>query len=327
MLKTGCNILTGFLGSGKTTLLRYVMQHGLQNKRVAIIMNEIGDIGIDGKIITGLEGVESMVELNSGCVCCTIDDYRFAIAVQQIIQETKPDLLIIETTGLADPNAIIDRLKTASLARDAVLTMVDVASFLDLAAEHDVLDEQVRAADFLVLNKIDLVTERERGKVAKRIRRLNRRALVLEATYGQVKTDLLFGTGVSAYRASLQAATQGQTVPAAHHSHGQDAIQAFSYETQSPVELAAFERFLKKLPPTIYRAKGLLQLTNGAFPHVFNFTCGRFDFQPLSPDVGRRFPTQAVFIGKELGASKEDIITRIRACERPDNVAKLSPAS
>jgi cobalamin biosynthesis protein CobW len=321
MLKTSCNILTGFLGSGKTTLLQYIMQHGLQHKRVAIIMNEIGDIGIDGKIITGLEGVESMVEFNSGCVCCTIDDYRFAIAVQQIVQETRPDLLIIETTGLADPNPIVDRLKTASLARDAVITMVDAASFLALSAEHDVLDEQVRAADFLVLNKIDLVTDREREKVAKRLRRLNRRALLLQASYGQVKTDLLFGTGVSAYRARLQAAHQSETAPATQHAHGQEALQAFAYETRAPVELEAFERFLRKLPATIYRAKGLLQLTGGAFPHVFNFTCGRFDFQPLSPEVGRRFPTQAVFIGKDIQACQGEIMARFRACERPDSPA------
>jgi cobalamin biosynthesis protein CobW len=317
MIKTSCNILTGFLGSGKTTLLTYIMQHGLQNKRVAIIMNEIGDIGIDGKVITGLEGVESMVEFNNGCVCCTIDDYRFAIAVQQIIQETKPDLLIIETTGLADPNPIVDRLKTASVARDSVITMVDAATFLQLSAEHEVLDEQVKGADFLVLNKIDLVTERERHKVEKRLRRLNRRALLLEASYGQVQTDLLFSTGVSAYRARLQAPqTDGSQM--AHHTHGQDAIQAFSYETPAPVDLSAFERFLKKLPANVYRAKGLLQLTRGAFPHVFNFTCGRFDFHPLAPELGRQFPTQGVFIGKAIHASKDDIISRFRACERGD---------
>jgi cobalamin biosynthesis protein CobW len=143
VIKTSCNILTGFLGSGKTTLLKYIMQHGLQKKRVAIIMNEIGDIGIDGQVITGLEGVESMVEFNSGCVCCTIDDYSFAIAVQQITEEIKPDLLIIETTGLADPGPVVDRLKTASVARDAVITMVDAATFLPLSAEHDVLEAQV----------------------------------------------------------------------------------------------------------------------------------------------------------------------------------------
>jgi cobalamin biosynthesis protein CobW len=318
VIKTSCNILTGFLGSGKTTLLKYIMQHGLQHKRVGIIMNEIGDVGIDGKVITGLEGVESMVEFNNGCVCCTIDDYRFAIAVQQITQEIKPDLLIIETTGLADPNPVVDRLKTASVARDAVITMVDAATFLPLAAEHEVLAEQVKAADFLVLNKIDLVTERERQKVEKRLRRLNRRALLLEATYGQVQTDLLFSTGVSAYRAQLQAAGNTAAAHAAHHAHGQDTIQAFSYETRIPVDLYAFERFLQKLPSNVYRAKGLLQLTRGAFPHVFNFTCGRFDFHPLSPELGRQFPTQGVFIGKDIHACQAEIIRRFRACERPD---------
>jgi G3E family GTPase len=315
-MNTSCNILTGFLGSGKTTLLKHIMQHGLQQKRVAIIMNEIGAIGIDGKVITGLEGVESMVEFNSGCVCCTIDDYRFAIAVQQIIEETKPDLLIIETTGLADPNPIIDRLRAASVARDAVITMVDAATFLQLSPEHEVLDAQVGAADFLVLNKIDLVTDRERQKVEKRLHRLNRRALVLTASYGQVATDLLFGTSVSTYRARLQSAGTTSAAPAAPHTHGHETIQAFSYETHWPVDLDAFERFLNKLPANVYRAKGLLRLTGGAFPHVFNFTCGRFDFHPLSPDLGDRFPTQGVFIGKDIHAYKDEIIGRFRACER-----------
>ena len=316
MIKTSCNILTGFLGSGKTTLLTHIVQHGLQNKRVAIIMNEIGDIGIDGKVITGLEGVESMVEFNNGCVCCTIDDYRFAIAVQQIIEETTPDLLIIETTGLADPNPIIDRLKTASVAHDAVITTVDAATFLSLSAEHQVLDEQVKAADFLVLNKIDLATERERQRVKKYLRRLNRRALLLEANYGQVQTDLLFSTGVGVYRARLHAAGQADSAPAVHHTHGQDSVQAFSYETRAPVDLYAFERFLKALPAIVYRAKGLLQLTRGAFPHVFNFTCGRFDFQPLAPELGRQFPTQGVFIGKDIHTYRDEIIRCFQACER-----------
>ena len=318
MLKTSCNILTGFLGSGKTTLLTYVMQHGLGKKRVAIIMNEIGDIGIDGKVITGLEGVESMVEFNNGCVCCTVDDYRFAIAVQQIVEEVKPDLLIIETTGLADPNPIVDRLRTASVALDAVITMVDAATFLALSAEHDVLDEQVQGADFLVLNKIDLVNADERQKVERRLRQLNRRALLLEARYGQVQTDLLFGTSVVAYRGRSQQADPADSTATTHHAHGQEAIQAFSYETRAPVDLYAFKDFLALLPANVYRAKGLLQLTRGSFPHVFNFTCGRFDFHPLSPDLGARFPTQAVFIGKDLQPHRDEIIGGFRSCERPD---------
>jgi cobalamin biosynthesis protein CobW len=318
LIKTSSDVLTGFLGSGKTTLLKHMMQHGLQQQRVAIIMNEIGDIGIDGKVTTGLEGVESMVEFNSGCVCCTVDDYRFAIAVQQIIEETKPDLLIIETTGLADPNPVVDRLRAASVARDAVITMVDAATFLPLSAQHEVLDEQVKGADFLVLNKVDLVTECERQQVEKRLRSLNRRALLLEASYGRVPTDLLFSTGVGAYRARLQPSGRAASAHTAHHAHGQDAIQAFSYETYARVDLYAFERFLQKLPSNVYRAKGFLHLTRGSFPHVFNFTCGRFDFQPLAPALARQFPTQAVFIGKDIEGYKREIIGRFQTCEQSD---------
>ncbi len=324
MIQTSCNILTGFLGSGKTTLLKYILQQGLQRKRVAIIMNEIGDIGIDGKVITGLEGVEQMVELNNGCICCTIDDYRFAVALQQIIHETRPDLLIIETTGLADPTPIVERLSTAGVTRDAVITMVDAATFLRLSAEHDTLADQVKAADFLVLNKLDLVADRERRKVERRLRRLNRRALLLRATYGQVETDLLFSTGVSAYRARLNAPADPASAPPSPHAHGQDSIQAFSYESSRPVDLRAIERFLRKLPANVYRAKGLLQLTGGAFPHLFNFTCGRFDFHPLSPDLGRKFSTQAVFIGQDILPLKDKIVGKFRACERSEDTAAVS---
>jgi G3E family GTPase len=288
---------------------------------VAIIMNEIGDIGIDGKVITGLEGVEQMVELNSGCICCTIDDYRFAVALQQIVHETKPDLLIIETTGLADPAPVLGRLESAGVARDAVITMVDASTYLRLSRQHDTLVAQVKAADFLVLNKIDLVSERERRGVERRLRRQNRRAHLLQASYGQIDTDLLFGTGVSAYRARLTTADEAVSTAGAAHTHGQDAIQVFSYQTESPVDLYAFERFLKKLPGNVYRAKGLLQLTGGAFPHLFNFTCGRFDFHPLSPDLAGKFPTQSVFIGRDVLALREKIVGKFRLCERPEDAS------
>ena len=76
MRTVAVDILTGFLGSGKTTLLGHVLAHGLRGKPVAVIMNEIGEVGIDGRVITGLANVEKMVELSSGCICCSIDDYR-----------------------------------------------------------------------------------------------------------------------------------------------------------------------------------------------------------------------------------------------------------
>ena len=89
MSAVAVDILTGFLGSGKTTLLRHVLDHGLKGKPVAVVMNEIGEVGIDGKVVTGLSNVEKMVELSSGWICCTIDDYRFDLAIQEIVDTVK----------------------------------------------------------------------------------------------------------------------------------------------------------------------------------------------------------------------------------------------
>src|SRR5438552_16910245 len=128
MRTVAVDILTGFLGSGKTTLLGHVLAHGLRGKPVAVIMNEIGEVGIDGRVITGLANVEKMVELSSGCICCSIDDYRFDLASQEIIETAKPHLVIIESAGLADPEPLASRVKNAGPGLDAVITVVDTAN-------------------------------------------------------------------------------------------------------------------------------------------------------------------------------------------------------
>jgi len=137
------DILTGFLGSGKTTLLRHVLEHGLKGKPVAVIMNEIGEVGIDGKVITGLSAVEKMVELASGCICCSIDDYKFDLAIQEIIDTAHPHLIIIESTGLADPEPLAYRVKNAGLGLDAVITVVDAANVERHLKEADVARAQL----------------------------------------------------------------------------------------------------------------------------------------------------------------------------------------
>ena len=143
MRTVAVDILTGFLGSGKTTLLRHVLEHGLAGKPVAIIMNEIGEVGIDGKVVTGLANVEKMVELTSGCICCSIDDYRFDLAIQEIIDTAKPHLVIIESTGLADPEPLAYRVKSAGLGLDAVITVVDAANVERQLAETKVARAQI----------------------------------------------------------------------------------------------------------------------------------------------------------------------------------------
>src|SRR5262249_1895648 len=109
------DVVTGFLGSGKTTLLRHVLEHGLKGKPVALGVNEIGDVGIDGRVVTRLHHVEKMVELSSGCICCSIEEYRFDLAIQEIIETVRPHVIVIESTGLADPDPLAYRVRSAGL--------------------------------------------------------------------------------------------------------------------------------------------------------------------------------------------------------------------
>src|SRR6185436_13833017 len=187
----------GFLGSGKTTVLRHVLTHGLAGQRIAIVMNEIGEVGIDGKVVTGLSAVEKMVELASGCICCSIDDYRFDLAVQEILETAKPHLIIIESTGLADPEPLAYRVKNSGLGLDAIVTVVDAADLERHLEASTVARTQIAAADFLVVNKCDLVDVAARERVDRRLARINPRAERVPAVRGAVDSGLLFATGVA----------------------------------------------------------------------------------------------------------------------------------
>ena len=250
MRTVAVDILTGFLGSGKTTLLGHVLAHGLRGKPVAVIMNEIGEVGIDGKVITGLANVEKMVELSSGCICCSIDDYRFDLAIQEIIETTRPHLVIIESTGLADPEPLAYRVKNAGLGLDGIITVVDAANVGRQLGETAVARAQIEAADFLVVNKTDLVDGAALAAVERRLARLNPRAERFRTVRGALDSEVLFATGVATYRALARQ-------PANHLEA--DGIGSFVYRSPRPLRQETFERFLTRLPRGVLRAKGIVR--------------------------------------------------------------------
>ncbi|MFN8545924.1 MAG: GTP-binding protein [Candidatus Binatia bacterium] len=298
------DILTGFLGSGKTTLLRHVLDHGLAGKPVAIIMNEIGEVGIDGRAITGLSNVEKMVEVSSGCICCQIDDYKFDLAVQEIIDTAKPHLIIIESTGLADPEPLAYRVKTAGLNLDAVITVVDAANIERHLRETEVARQQIEAADFLVLNKVDLADDATVARVEKRLARLNARAERFRTVRGAMESDLLFATGVATYRDVARGASDHM-----HH----DGIGSFLYRTARPLRQEAFERLLAKLPHDVLRAKGIVRFAGRDWYCLFNFTCGRHELTWMKLPAGTE--SQAVFIGRALAQHQPRLTADLAACE------------
>src|SRR5205807_4990810 len=299
------DILTGFLGSGKTTLLRHVLEHGLAGKPVAVIMNEIGEVGIDGKVVTGLANVEKMVELSSGCICCSIDDYRFDQAIQEIIETAKPHLVIIESTGLADPEPLAYRVKNAGLGLDAVITIVDAANVKRHLAETEVARAQIEAADFLVVNKTDLVDVTALAAVERRLTRLNPRAERFRSVRGALDSEVLFATGVAAYRQRAQHPTNHLAA---------DGIGSFVYHSARPLRQEAFERVLGRLPRDVLRAKGIVRFAGRDWRALFNFTCGRHEITWIRLDEAGT-ESQAVFIGRDLDRHRARIERELVACE------------
>jgi G3E family GTPase len=307
MATVAVDILTGFLGSGKTTLLRHVLDHGLKGKPVAVVMNEIGEVGIDGRVVTGLSAVEKMVELSSGCICCQIDDYKFDLAIQEIVETAKPHLIIIESTGLADPEPLAYRVKAAGLGLDAIITIVDVANFDRHEREAQVARAQIEAADFLVLNKLDLVDEVAVTRLERRVAKMNGRAERLRSIRGAVDSELLFATGVATYRERARA-TSG-------HVH-QDGIDSLLLTSTRPLDQDAFDRFLRRLPRDILRAKGIVHFAGRDWQGLFNFTCGRHELTWIK--APGPVESQAVFIGREIQKVAAQLRRELRACETDD---------
>jgi G3E family GTPase len=269
---------------------------------VAVVVNEIGEIGIDGREIEATD-VERMVELTSGCVCCQIN-VRFAAAVNEILDTVKPDLIVIETTGVADPGNLVREVGNVGLMLDAIVTVVDAENLDEHLAAAGVTERQIRAADYLVLNKTDLVDEAGLARARKRLAKLNRRAPVFETVRGALPHSVPFGSSARTYRDRIEGGEHLE----------EDGIEAFSWEGDLALDRGRFERLLGKLPRTVYRAKGIVRLDGASWPSLFSFASGRYELRFLKLPPGP-FRNRGVFIGREVGRQRGRIEKGLARCE------------
>lgn len=275
-------ILTGFLGAGKTTLLNRILHadHGL---KVAVMINDFGSINIDTQLVVGVEG--EAVSLANGCICCTIRGDLLNSALQLLARPEPPEYLIIETSGVSDPWAVVDTFELPELRPyfrlDGVITVVDAEYVHQQRHYEDLIVDQVSAADIVVLSKVDLVDEKQRAEVEEWVRRIVPRARILPAVHGQAPINLLLGVG--RYRielAPLSAPGHAQHGREHHdhheHEHGPDcdhahthdhgaAFSNWSYTSTQPFGLKALREVVLNLPVAIFRAKGLIYLAD--VPH------------------------------------------------------------
>ncbi|MDX2033782.1 MAG: GTP-binding protein [Blastocatellia bacterium] len=190
-------VLTGFLGSGKTTLLNRILteNHG---KRIAVIENEFGEIGVDQELVINAE--EEVFEMTNGCICCTVRGDLIRILGNLMKRKDKFDYIMVETTGLADPGPVaqtffVDDEMQARVALDGVVTLVDAKHIWQHIDTSDEAKEQVAFADVILLNKIDLVPPEEVDKLEARIKAMNSAAKIYRTRDAVVEMDSILNVG------------------------------------------------------------------------------------------------------------------------------------
>lgn len=226
--KIPATVVTGFLGAGKTTLIRHMLANA-NGKRIALIINEFGDLGVDGDILKGCGDEtctdDDVMELSNGCICCTVAD-EFIPTMQKLLdRDNPPDHIVIETSGLALPQPLVRAFNWPEISTrvtvDGVVTVVDGRAVVDgqfaanvaavdaQRAQDDNLDhetplselfeDQVACADMIVVNKADLLTEAESAELVSNLRKDSRDGVqVVKSTMGALPVDVLLGQGVSA---------------------------------------------------------------------------------------------------------------------------------
>ncbi|MBD1899945.1 GTP-binding protein [Trichocoleus sp. DQ-A3] len=292
-VRTPLTVITGPLGSGKTTLLRHILDSF--PKKIAILMNEFGEIGIDTKIIQG-KNVQ-MADLGGGCVCCSLLG-EFEAAVNEIIDSVDPDNIVVETTGVAEPDALVFDIQESltKVRLDGVVTVIDADAMVKYPSVGHTTRIQIEAADTLLLNKVDLVSESELKAIEDKLRSFNEVASILHTKRCQVDPDLLFGIG----RERVQ--------PQPHHVH-QLEFESFSTTSPATFNRQCFGEFADSLGTDVYRAKGFVRFPEGNY--LFNFVAGRWDLEPFEQEG-----TELVFIGKQVSDRKEEIISQLKTCEQ-----------
>jgi G3E family GTPase len=196
-------IITGFLGSGKTTLIKHLLETSLKDRKVALIENEIGEVSVDSMILKTQNVAIS--ELTAGCMCCTISG-DFSNAVTDILENTSPEALLIETTGIANPISIFMMLANDQrLILDTIITVVDAERLEDNLAENLVAEIQLTISDLIALNKADVCSEAVLRKAEERIRQMNERAPIFRTVQGRIPPELIFAPKHVGLREELQA--------------------------------------------------------------------------------------------------------------------------
>ena len=268
-------VITGFLGSGKTTLLLNSAREHFSNKKVAIIVNELGEVGVDGKVLRN--AYSEVLELPEGCICCSLHA-EFEKAIEEIRLKYEPEVLLVETSGGAVPFPVILSLQSLGCSVDGVLCLVDCANF-ERYKEDSTARYQIGGSNIVVLNKTDLVAEERVSEIDREVREIwnlyrpvnsftgeafYTKLRVYRTTYGRLPAEVFSGT---------YTIPELKSIAIDHaHTHKHKVVSLLE-----PLDYEELERRLRNLPDNIIRAKGIVRLKHYPFPVAINYSFGYID--------------------------------------------------
>lgn len=308
-MKRPVTILSGFLGSGKTTLLNQILKSA-NGLRIAVMINDFGDVNIDKDLVVGQNG--DVLELSGGCMCCTIREDLLA-STQELLRSGRTfDYLIVETSGLANPGIVAQTFLTPGVEQsfrlDAVVTVVDSANIEFSLEQNETAREQIRCADLLVVNKLDLVTPEDMDRIKSRLAEINANVRALPSIHGIVPIGLLL---------DIDAHREAEAPDHDHHHHHAHHGQVLSVSFADDIELDydKFDRFVQNLPDGVYRAKGTVAIQGLSRRVIFHRVGCRNVLDQGAPWGNQQRSCRAVLLGKEFDGDR--LLALLRDCAAP----------
>ena len=250
-------VIGGYLGAGKTTLVNHILRSS--NERVAVLVNDFGDINIDKDLIASQDG--DTISLANGCICCSLVDGFSSALVTIAALDPLPERLVIESSGVADPATVAAYGHGPGLTLDATVVVVDAETIRAKSEDAYVGDtvlRQLGSGDIVVLNKIDLVDASDAAATTSWLRQVSATTLIVEATDGQVDPAVLFGV------VEPKPAVPYSQLEDGDRGHAESLFEAWTWSSAEPVARSALEALMDTLPDEVVRAKGVVYLDEDA---------------------------------------------------------------